>query len=192
MGIKEFIFKYRGQLPIPLALMLIYSAEPQPTGAGIGLLIILLGEWVRLSALRSIGAPSRTRTAGAPNLITWGMYAHVRNPLYVGNFLIYIGLVVLGGGPWLPLLLALTVAYFIFQYALIIRLEESVLAEKFGEPYSAYCQEVPRVIPRLGSGSYRKADIVRRPWLKTIKIEKSSLFSLSVIILALVLKVLLF
>ncbi|MCH8838971.1 MAG: isoprenylcysteine carboxylmethyltransferase family protein, partial [Candidatus Marinimicrobia bacterium] len=54
-----------------------------------GLLLLAAGELLRLAALRASGKATRTRKVGARRLVTWGLYAHTRNPLYIGNFLLW-------------------------------------------------------------------------------------------------------
>jgi len=77
-----------------------------------------------------------------------GPYAHTRNPLYVGSFLIGVGVVVAGGRWWFVALFALV---FIFLYGRTIRGEASLLEELFGEEYRRYARHVPLVVPRLGA-----------------------------------------
>ena len=70
-----------------------------------------------------------------------GPFALVRNPLYVGNFLIWIGFAVSSGLLWM---VPVAWAIFALQYTAIIRFEESALTQHFGAPYIAYLHEVPR------------------------------------------------
>jgi len=82
----------------------------------------------------------------AENLVTDGLFSHCRNPLYVGNILIVMGFVFVSGN--LTGLIVGSLA-FIAIYRLIVHSEESFLSEKFGEPYTAFCNDVPRWIPRF-------------------------------------------
>ncbi len=82
----------------------------------------------------------------AANLVTEGMFTVCRNPLYVGNMLIYAGqFLMFGNYPCL----AIGVLSFWFVYECIIAAEENYLRKKFGRAYDEYCRDVPRWIPRL-------------------------------------------
>ncbi|MBM4183046.1 MAG: isoprenylcysteine carboxylmethyltransferase family protein [Gemmatimonadetes bacterium] len=75
-----------------------------------------------------------------------GPYAHVRNPLYVGSFLIGAGLAVAGGSVlWLLLFLL----FFAALYGPTVASEAARLTEQFGHRYVEYAGEVPAFIPRL-------------------------------------------
>ncbi len=80
-------------------------------------------------------------------LTATGPYRLARNPIYIGNVIILLGLCVLSGLLWfLPLMLV----YAIIVYSLVIRYEESHLINKYGAPYEAYLAAVPRWMPRPG------------------------------------------
>jgi hypothetical protein len=73
----------------------------------------------------------------------------VRHPLYAGNFLIVLGLVVIFNNPWAYALLLLPFAYL---YHVITEMEEKRMNRRFGEDYREYRQhEVPRFLPALGN-----------------------------------------
>lgn len=78
-------------------------------------------------------------------LAVGGPYAHSRNPLYLGTYLMAVGTVWAIGN--LPLLAAVTVL-FAAIYHFVIRHEERRLRELFGETYAKYCEAVPRFFPR--------------------------------------------
>jgi hypothetical protein len=84
----------------------------------------------------------------------------MRNPLYVGNFLIWMGFTVISGVWWF---LPIAVVIFAVEYSLIVRYEEGVLESIFGADYLAYKQRVPRWLPRpprhseAGSHDWREA-----------------------------------
>jgi len=79
-------------------------------------------------------------------LTTSGPYAFMRNPLYVGSFLIGAGLAV-AGGSWLWL--ALFVGFFVSVYGPTVSTEAERLTEQFGQRYVDYSAQVPAFIPRL-------------------------------------------
>ena len=135
-------------MPVPFLIAALIWAELQPFRLIFGALLASTGELLRIQAVRYAGGATRTRNVGAAHLVTSGPYAHMRNPLYLGNIAIYLGYALASGAlfPYLPMLVLL---YFSFQYALIVALEEKTLAELFGEEYAEYCRKVPRLWPRL-------------------------------------------
>jgi protein-S-isoprenylcysteine O-methyltransferase Ste14 len=74
-----------------------------------------------------------------------GPYRYVRNPLYLGNLLQSVGISSLGPPATMAIILILLTA---FLYRLIF-LEEVSLRRAFGDPYTRYCEAVPRLLPRL-------------------------------------------
>ncbi|MFA5039124.1 MAG: isoprenylcysteine carboxylmethyltransferase family protein [Candidatus Omnitrophota bacterium] len=104
--------------------------------AGIG--VIFLGLLVRFWAS---GYITKSRV-----LTTSGPYAYTRNPLYLGNFLLGLGVVVVANNAWLTLYYAVT---FLIIYAGTIREEQNVLEEKFGPEYKAYVKSVPMFFPKF-------------------------------------------
>lgn len=100
----------------------------------------------------------RDRAMHGEQLVAVGPYRYVRNPLYIGSFLLAAGISVLmpwSGAPVFLLVLLL------LQWTLI-RGEEAFLAEKLGEPYLEYRRHVPRILPRLHAGTGPSA--VRPRW----------------------------
>ncbi len=75
-----------------------------------------------------------------------GPYAFVRNPMYLGRFILIGGALLLAGQPWI--LLPYAVFYYFYMVNRVKR-EEAVLAPIFGERYANYCAEVRRFWPRL-------------------------------------------
>ena len=153
-----------------------------------GLLIMAVGEYIRLTALRASGKITRTRRVGARRLVTWGLYGHTRNPLYIGNFLLWLGAVLYAGGDWQYWILALVVAWFLFQYALIISLEEATLLDLFSDEYEDYRRTVPKILPRLRR-STRQRELAAAPpeglhsWWYAFESERSTIAVVTVVLL---------
>jgi len=181
---RKFFFSNRSYTPIPLALLIIYFSQPLWHQSLLGLIILLVGESIRLNAVRYAGGATRTTKVGAPSLCTSGPYARVRNPLYVGNMIMYTGIVLIAGAPNIWWMLTITWVFFTIQYSLIVNLEEETLIELFGEAYETYRQFVPALIPRIIPW---KSDDDRQPapWKKTFKTEKRTLQNIMLIILIL-------
>jgi protein-S-isoprenylcysteine O-methyltransferase Ste14 len=153
--IRAWIFKNRSYTPLPFLLVMIIFAEPTLTSLLLGFAIVLLGESIRFWGVSIAGAETRTTgSVGGTYLITTGPFGHVRNPLYVGNMLMYAGVGVMSMAlfPWL---LIVACVWFLVQYSLIISREEEYLRGHFGAAYEEYLKNVPRLLPRLSP--YRSA-----------------------------------
>ena len=143
--IGRVLFRLRSLTPIPFILVLIFFSRPAPFPIALGCLLIALGEWLRVWAVGYAGGSTRTRSLGAArDLVTTGPYAYVRNPLYLGNLLLSLGVCIFANVYWMT---AVLVVGFLIQYIPIIRSEENYLLELCGERYRAYCASVPRLIP---------------------------------------------
>ncbi len=104
-----------------------------------GTVLVLTGELIRFWALGFVEKKGQ-------KLATSGPYAFVRNPLYVGNFFLGLGVVVI---VWNWIILVLFLVGFLGIYTGTIRGEEKHLREMFGKPYGDYCKNVPSFLPRL-------------------------------------------
>jgi protein-S-isoprenylcysteine O-methyltransferase Ste14 len=113
-----------------------------------GFCIVLIGEFIRLWGVSYAGSETRTTGGGVGGtyLVVSGPFAHVRNPLYFGNIIIYIGIGVMSMALY-PYLLIIAAMFFYFQYFTIIREEESFLRNKFSEQFTDYFNKVPRWMP---------------------------------------------
>ncbi len=145
---RRLVFNYRSYTPLPFLLVMVIFAKPTLTSLAVGFAIILLGEAIRFWGVSIAGSETRTTgTVGGTYLITNGPFAFVRNPLYVGNMLLYIGVGVMSMAlfPWL---LIVATIWFYIQYTLIVSKEEEYLAERFGADYEHYRRSVRRFSPR--------------------------------------------
>ena len=149
----NFLFRYRNYL-FPLVLVVIVLvARPDALVPGrvstlLGILVTLSGQVVRAAVigLDYIKRGGINKKVAADNLVVTGIFAHCRNPLYVGNLLILCGLLISYGN-----LLAFIagVLFFYLSYSAIIMAEENYLAAKFGDKYDDYCRRVPRWFFRM-------------------------------------------
>ena len=108
--------------------------------AGLGLRFLAVG----YSAPGTSGRNTRGQVADTLN--TTGVYSIVRNPLYVGNFIIGFGLSLTLRNVWFALVVIL---FYVIFYERIIYAEERFLAGKFGDLYRRWAARVPAVLPRL-------------------------------------------
>ncbi len=180
MDHRVFLFNYRSYTPIPLLLAILILAAPTPASLLGGFALALLGEATRIWAVRHAGGATRTTSgvgAGAV-LITHGPFAYVRNPLYLGNFLLSLGLCIMSWA-WMPWMLFLFIALFGWQYWSIISLEEEHLQQRFGQTYTEYLANVPRFLPRLTP--FRKQEAQAMPLARALKIEKNTLASFTAV-----------
>ncbi|MBV9877745.1 MAG: isoprenylcysteine carboxylmethyltransferase family protein [Verrucomicrobia bacterium] len=108
--------------------------------------LVLLGLGIRALADGFAGRHTRTEEIEAPRLSTGGPYSFVRNPIYVGSMVLGLGMVGLLAS-WIALIPYLAV-FAVFYFA-VIPAEEQFLRKTFGRQYEEYCQNVPRMRPRL-------------------------------------------
>jgi protein-S-isoprenylcysteine O-methyltransferase Ste14 len=144
--IGAVLFRYRGFLPVPFLLIpLLVPGDQTRAGWIVGVLFILAGEALRLAGVSAAGTVTRRRSRDVQRLVTYGIFSWMRNPLYVGNFLIWIGFVIGSGVLWL---VPIAIVLFALEYSLIVRYEEGVLESIFGHEYVAYKERTPRWVAR--------------------------------------------
>jgi protein-S-isoprenylcysteine O-methyltransferase Ste14 len=149
---KDFssrLFKYRSYTPIPFLILMVIFQNSTVCTLVIGFIIAFTGELIRFWGVSWTGSETRTTgTVGGTFLIISGPFAYVRNPLYVGNILLYLGLGIMSFA-WFPYLQIVAIIFFLIQYYLIVKEEEKYLRERFKEEYKTYCENVPSFFPRL-------------------------------------------
>lgn len=144
--IGAILFRNRSWLPVLfIGVPLLVPGRMSAAAWVIGAILIAIGEWVRLAGVAAAGTVTRRRSRTVQRLVTYGIFAWVRNPLYVGNFLIWMGFTVISGVYWF---LPIAIVIFAIEYSLIVRYEEGVLESIFGAEYLAYKQSTPRWIAR--------------------------------------------
>ncbi len=169
LRLGERLFRLRGWTPAPLLAAGLALGRPGAASLLVGTAVTVAGELIRWQSVAHIGSISRTRDRGVGPLVTSGPYGRSRNPLYLGNLLIGLGMV------WacsVPLLLPAYVVLFAVQYGLIVRWEESRLAAQHGDDFAAYCARVPRWFP---GGRAPAAGEGRRPWREVLRSERGTL-----------------
>ena len=148
----NFLFRYRNAL-FPFACVLLFLPGPDPfpdplQATAVGAVIAALGQLIRAATigLRYVVRGGRDRRVYAEDLVTEGIYSHTRNPMYVGNLLIMIGLAI-ASNSWVTIAVAVPLGC--LMYASIVAAEEDYLQQRFGAAFRAYCRDVPRWWPRL-------------------------------------------
>jgi protein-S-isoprenylcysteine O-methyltransferase Ste14 len=183
MDLRQRLFRYRSYTPVPFLIVMVALARPALTGMLIGFSVVAAGESLRLWGVSIAGSETRTTgPVGGTFLITRGPFAHVRNPLYLGNMLMYAGFGLMSGLIWLSLVALL---YFVWQYSLIVSLEEEYLLREFRDEYLRYCTAVPRFLPALrryppGSNPQPEPDVKRG-----VRSEKRTLQAIAILTLVL-------
>lgn len=172
--IRRVFFHNRSYTPIPFLVVMIAFAEPTAASLVGGAILALAGEALRFWGVAYAGPLTRvTGSVGAPELVTSGPFAHTRNPLYVGNMLLYAGVAVMSNAlvPWT---LLATILFFALQYASIVSLEEEFLSKEFGQPYEDYRAAVPRFIPLLHAAPVSR-ESQRPDWAGARRSERRTL-----------------
>jgi protein-S-isoprenylcysteine O-methyltransferase Ste14 len=150
--------KIRKVLVFILALLLAIFAKPNLPGMIVGIILILLGEGIRIWAA---GHLQKNEV-----LTVTGPYAYVKNPLYIGSILITTGFCILADNIYL---LAITTFMFCFHYIPYKkRVEGDRLRKIFGSRFEDYDQKVPDYLPRRAPYSSEK-----NPWRFRNFIENS-------------------
>ncbi len=137
-------------LVYPIAVTLFLVARTTKRSLHVGVLIVLIGESIRLWANGYVGhrkvnqtSPGQ-RQAKVGHLITAGPYAFVRHPLYLGTMVIGAGLCVIMGNLWLALV---ALAVFIVVYQRKMSEEEATIRHEWGEAFEDYRRAVPQWLP---------------------------------------------
>lgn len=157
--IGNFFFKYRNLLFILLYGLLflpspelftedVFHADYKTWPLVIGLFITVLGQAIRGATigLAYIVRGGKDKKVYAEHLVSTGIFSHCRNPLYVGNILMLLGVGILANS---LIYVAVIMPLFLFIYQAIVLAEENFLRGKFGADFDAYCAKVNRWIPSL-------------------------------------------
>ena len=179
------VFKYRSYTPIPFVILMVIFQQATPLTMVCGFFVILLGEFVRISGVSYAGSETRTTgTVGGSFLVVSGGFAYVRNPLYLGNILIYLGVGIMSWALF-PYLQIVALIFFYIQYKLIIDEEEGYLSKTYGEQYSNYLKNVPRLFPRVTPYKNPGIEQPKKDIGAALKSERRTLQAITAVILIL-------
>ena len=142
--------RLRVPLGFALGALYLFTARPTPLSLTAGASVALAGVLMRAWAAGHIVKNDR--------LATTGPYAHTRNPLYFGSFLIAAGFAL--AASWS--LLLIVIAFFALVYAPVLEREREQIRARFPEAYSEWEQNVPAFVPR--AVAWRAAASVRQPF----------------------------
>ena len=174
-----WLFKRRTVIPLPLALAVLLIPAPAARNQLLvvaGMVLVALGEIIRLWGVRHIGAISRTRSTRLGPLVASGPFSLVRNPLYIGNIALWVGFALTARLVWLAPVFFAVLA---FEYHAIVRWEERLLHERLGDRYRAYVEQVPRWIPTTRHAVANPPANVFS-WRETIYSERGTLIAIAI------------
>lgn len=156
----NFLFKHRGEIPIILFLLAIpvvyttdidfLSISTQSILMWIAIGLSILGFVIRAISIGTTpkGTSGRNTKDGqvAESLNTTGIYSTVRHPLYLGNYFMWIGIVLFTFN--FEFVIIVTLAFWLY-YERIMFAEERFLERKFGDAYMDWANRTPAFIPCL-------------------------------------------
>ncbi len=155
----NYLFRYRGQIPVIfflLAIPVVWFSAPPFTGLTFNLvytlpaiLLSLAGAIIRAYTIGTTPAGTSGRNTDkqvAEQLNVTGIYSVVRHPLYLGNYLMWAGLLVFAGNLWFLVLVSLA---FWLYYERIMFAEEAFLRGKYGQSYDDWAMQTPAFVPRF-------------------------------------------
>jgi protein-S-isoprenylcysteine O-methyltransferase Ste14 len=192
MGLREefeatgnWLFRRRGYLPLLLFPLLLVAARGSAYPAGehgldlaweaVCLLLALIGLGLRIGTVGFVPRDTSGRNTGgqlAGSLNTSGFYSVVRHPLYLGNYLMWLGVALFVRSWWAPVIVSLV---FWLYYERIMFAEEEFLRRKFGPLYTSWAAITPAFLPR--PTLWRRPG-VRFSLLTVLRREHSSLLAL--------------
>ena len=140
-----------------------------------GIAVALLGQSLRalVIGLAYIRRGGKDQRVYADTLVQEGFFAHSRNPLYVGNMLVYVGLYLVLNSPWGYIV---GIPFCSFVYLCIVLAEEDYLRTRFGQTYEDYCRRVNRFLPSP-RGLGRTLGGMKFDWRRLIRKEYGSTFA---------------
>lgn len=147
--------RIRVPLGFLLAIAYFWLARPSWITIAAGALVAAIGVIIRASASGHVKKNEE--------LTTTGLYAHTRNPLYLGSIVIAGGFAIAAQSLWI---VAILMVMFVAIYVPVIRGEEAFLRSTFGEQFDEYCRRVPRLIPSLTRSSAGYGSFSRELYLK--------------------------
>jgi len=135
--LKNIIYKWRVRSGLLAAIICILLAKPSLVSIIIGFLISLLGLFVRTWSCGHIQKEKKLSMSGP--------YRYTRNPLYLGNLIIGIGITAASNSWWV---LGIFCLYFLIFYPIIINIEKKKMEKIFPSQYRKF-KKVPLLIPSL-------------------------------------------
>lgn len=183
----DWLFRRRSYVPVVIfpAVIVTVAAQAHPVPLeherlweAVCFLVSILGMAVRAWTIGTAPAHTSGRNQGrqiAAQLNTTGPYSLVRNPLYVGNALMWAGVVMYARSAWLAVAVALV---FWLVYERIVYAEEEFLRERFGAAFTEWAAVTPPFIPSFRR--YRPAGLAFS-FRTVLRREYSGLFAVVIL-----------
>ena len=156
LKLGQLLFRIRSYIPlilIPFYIIVIYVQVDKPFYFSINLffcaLISLCGITVRIFTICFVPPNTSGRNVQrqvADTLNTTGFYSIVRHPLYLGNYIIWLGISLYTAS---PVIVLLTLCFYWLYYEIIMFTEEEYLRDKFGIEFEDWANRVPAIIPNF-------------------------------------------
>lgn len=171
-----FLFRYRGQFPLfffLLSAIIVYFTDYSSHAASCSVIyhlisgmLVIVGMLIRFYTVGTTppGTSGRnTEEQVAETLNTTGIYSLVRHPLYVGNYLVWLGLVVFTES--LVFIVLFSLIYWLY-YERIMLAEEAYIGGKFSDAFREWSERVPAFIPRFSGFVTPKVSFSVKPGLR--------------------------
>ena len=119
-----------------------------------GFLLLVVGGFIRMKArlylkrkagFNSLSGTAQLRILKKHQLVTDGLYKYIRHPLYLGEILRNLGVVILFSSVYGILIVTLSSIFLLFR----IQIEEKMLIVVFGEEYKEYARNTKKIIPHV-------------------------------------------
>jgi protein-S-isoprenylcysteine O-methyltransferase Ste14 len=190
IAVGQFFFRFRNAIfPLVMVCAVVLARPQYSFGSAamdwlvdlIGIALILAGQILRVITIgyEYIRRGGRDGQVYAEGLVQGGVFAHCRNPLYVGNILMASGFLVVLGQGWL---IAVGVPLVVFIYIAIVAAEEDYLSREFGDRYAAYRERVNRWLPKL-KGFSASVATMRFNWQRVLVKEYNTVFAVLAVLL---------
>ncbi|OJV40463.1 MAG: hypothetical protein BGO29_10110 [Bacteroidales bacterium 36-12] len=187
----NFLFRYRSFLPliVVIAGIIVFISDIKSLRVPgnevytlieiVALLVSFIGVIIRIIAVGHTPANTsgrNTKQQLADEINTTGIYSTVRHPLYLGNFFMWAGSVILIANIWFFVVFVLV--YWIY-YERIMYAEEQFLRKKFGQPYIDWASKTPTFFPSCKNKVKSKYHFSIK---KILKKEKNGIFAIFVLL----------
>ena len=150
-AVRKFLLMLR--IPLAVGVLALMSTMIDPAYFWAGLIVTGVGEFIQVWCFSALKKKKI--------LAVKGLYVLVRNPMYLGRYLILFGFFLLLGPKSLWLLVAFTVIYYFYMVNRVKR-EEAVLIDIFGESYQQYCKDVNRFFPSFKNVDWKSLPYFRK------------------------------
>jgi protein-S-isoprenylcysteine O-methyltransferase Ste14 len=186
IAIGNFFFQYRNFLFPCIFLFMAFTVHPNiflgsstwdRLLVGFGAAVAIAGQIVRFVTIgfQYIHRGGKNGQVYANRLVSGGVYGIVRNPMYLGNALIAIGMTIYMGAPQA---IFIVIPFFLFVYQAIIFAEEEYLRNKFGAEYDEYAARVNRFVPSV-RGVHQSFAGMRFDWRSSVRRDMGTIVGLT-------------